>query len=257
MTSRQWLSKIFAQIPRIFLPTMLISTLGTCGQARQSVYASDQKVPIGNVIEPLQTQISQRDMEIIECLVEIAQRNSPQVREVRTGMGLSGFNDIVSIEIASYLTNRKYISSTPSSEDEDGISATITIDPIKLVNISKRQGIAKARWQEAKKQKRVAVVQYYLAYVQARQTAKIATHKMKKMIGSVTVANISSQEILSAKVNHLDNPDYVAVATELLNANTHERIALEELAACVGLSPEEAIAIFNRHLQKLSNSCCN
>ncbi len=250
------------QIHYITLATIFvgISCLGICdtpaeplvsGNAKsirertlQSVNASEQNLHPTKVLEPLQTQISQRDMKIIEQLVAIAQGNSAQVRETKAGMGLNAFTDVVTIEILPSLTNRKYISSSPSSENENSLSATITIDPIKLINTFTQQPIVVARWQEAKKQKRVAVVQYYLAYLQARQATQIATHKMKKFTHA-TVTSIPARTSTEANIHQIDNSDYVTAATEMLGANTRERVALEELAACVGLSPEQAIAIVN------------
>jgi hypothetical protein len=229
---------LLRKIYTIILTTTLvnISVLGICSCDHSLVKGSTPNLNSSNQTELLQTQISQRDMKIIEQLVEIAQRNSPQVRETRAAMGLSAFTDVISIEIAPYLSKQEYISSTPSSENENGLSATFTIDPIKLINTFKRQPIATARWQEAKNQKRVTVVQYYLAYLQARQAVRIATHKLKKFTTTATTK-------ASANTNHLDNPEYLAAATEMLAANTRERITLEELAASVGLSPEQAIAI--------------
>ncbi|MBN3939913.1 MAG: hypothetical protein V7L21_32095 [Nostoc sp.] len=85
-------------------------------------------------------------------------------------------------------------------------------------------------------------VQYYLAYFQARQAAKIATYRMQQLalLGAKTerIATVNSQGL-----SHLVNPDYVAAATEMLNTNARDRLALEELAACVGLSSQATIRL--------------
>lgn len=244
--------KIFYKVPCLILTITLVkSNFCGIGDSKQNYLKASEPNHHNSAQLPqpqiLQTQISQRDMQIIDRLVKIAQRKSSQVRESRAAMSLSRFVDVVSIEVAPYRLNRQYISSSPSSEDENGLTATITIDPVKLVNAFAQQPIATARWEEAKNQKRVAVIQYYFAYLQARQATRIATHKMAKFTHTPTVASTGRTTSNSPTTNHLDNPDYVTAATEMLAASTRERVALEELAASVGLSTEDAIAILNEN----------
>ncbi|NJM73123.1 MAG: hypothetical protein HC862_24965 [Scytonema sp. RU_4_4] len=194
-------------------------------------------------LEPLQTHISQRDLKIIEQLVAIAQHNSAQVQETKAAMGLRAFADIVTIEISPSQTTTNYTSPDASPENERSLSFTITVDPIKFLGSFRQLPVMQARWNEARVQKRVAVVQYYLAYLQARQATLIASYQMQKFTISSPIASLHSQANSSSNVNNLTNPEYVAAATQMLKTSAQERIALEELASCVGLSPQAIIAL--------------
>ncbi|MCF2149433.1 hypothetical protein IQ276_023985 [Desmonostoc muscorum LEGE 12446] len=234
----QWLSKAFAQSFKIFLAVTFVSTAFP-------VIASEDKSISSNQPDVLQTEITQQDLKIIEQLVGIAERNSAQVLETKAAMGLNAFRDIVTIELSPALTT---ISTLPdsSSEYSNSFSLTVTVDPIKFISTFGQLPVLRARWQEARQQKRLAIVQYYVAYVQARHNAIIATYKIKKFTEYSRIVSLDSQATSPENINHLANPDYVAAATSMLDTNTRQQLALEELAACVGLSPKETIAIISK-----------
>jgi hypothetical protein len=220
---------------------VFFAIIGTCFPAVASVEKSNPS----NEAEPLQTEISQRDIKIIEQLVAIAQRNSSQVQETKAALGLSAFVDIMSVELSPSQSTTNYTLPEVSSEVGQSFSLTITVDPIKLFSTISQAPIRQARWNEAKQQKRIAVVQYYFAYLQARQTAKISAYRMQKINGASSVASINYPTNSLHQVNHLSNPEYVAAATEMLSSNAREQLALEELAACIGLSPQATIDLIN------------
>ncbi|RCJ36273.1 hypothetical protein A6769_16330 [Nostoc punctiforme NIES-2108] len=195
----------------------------------------------------LQTEISDRDLKIIEQLVAIAQRQSSQVQEAKAAMGWSAFTDVLSVEFSPSQTKTNYNLPDVTSESQRSFAIAMTIDPIKLLNIIQQLPIRKTRWHEVKQQKRVAVVQYYLAYLQARQATKIAAYQMQQLAlaGAKTerIASMNSQVTLPDRVSLMANPEYVAAATQMLNTNARDRLALEELAACVGLSSQATIKL--------------
>ncbi|MBW4688842.1 MAG: hypothetical protein KME40_28085 [Komarekiella atlantica HA4396-MV6] len=234
MAIAQWLLKAFAQSFGILFIVTLV------GLSFPVIVASEEKSNPNNEPEPLQTEITQQDIRVIERLVTIAERNSAQVLEAKSAMGLNTFRDVVAIEL-SPSSSTTSISPDSSSERENSFSFTITIDPIKFISTFGQLPVLQARWNEAKQQKRVAVVQYYVAYVQSREAAKVAAYRMQKFTGGSRIASLRS----SRNVNHFANPDYVAAATEMLNTNTRERLALEELAACVGLSLQAITNVIN------------
>ncbi len=199
--------------------------------------ASEKKLEASNKLEPLQTKMTQRDFKIIEQLVAIAQRKSASVQETKASVGLNAFLDIATIVLSQ--------SQDFSSEGEHNFSFNITIDPIKLLVTIEKQPLMQARLNEAKSQKRVAVVKNYVAYLLACQAAKIAAYRMQKLTTTTSIASFHSQATYPESVNYLTNPDYVAAATQMLSTNTGEQVALEELAASVGLSPQATIAIIN------------
>ncbi|BAY97571.1 hypothetical protein NIES37_15130 [Tolypothrix tenuis PCC 7101] len=201
---------------------------------------------LNNEPQMLQTEISDRDLKIIEQLVAIAQRQSSQVREAKAAMGWRAFTDVLSIEFSPSQTTTNYNLPEISSESERSFGMALTFDPIKLLNIIQELPLREARWQEAKQQKRLAVLQSYLAYLQAQQATKIAVYKMQQLAiaGTKTerIASLNPQVTVTHQVS-LANHDYVAAATEMLNTNARERLALEELAACVGLSSQATMTI--------------
>lgn len=234
----QWLLKAFAQSFKILLAITFVSTTFP-------VVASEDKSSYGNQPNLLQTEITQQDLKIIEQLVAIAERNSAQVLETKAAMGLNAFRDVIAIELSPALTT---ISTSPNSpsERENSFALTVTVDPIKFISTFEQLPVLRARWKEVRQQKRLAIVQYYVAYLQARQAALIATYQIQKFTGGSGIASLYSQATSPKNVNHLANPDYVAAATSMLEANTRERLTLEELAACVGLSLQEMTAIISK-----------
>ncbi|PHM11848.1 hypothetical protein [Nostoc sp. 'Peltigera malacea cyanobiont' DB3992] len=195
----------------------------------------------------LQTEISDRDLKIIEQLVAIALRQSSQIQEAKAAMGWGAFTDVLSVEFSPSQSTIDYNLPDLVSESERSFAIAMTIDPIKVLSIIQQLPIREARWHEVKQQKRVAVVQYYLAYLKARQATKIAAYRMQQLalVGTKTerIASVNSQVTLTDGVSQMANPDYVAAATEMLNANARDRLALEELAACVGLSSQATITL--------------
>ena len=198
------------------------------------IMASEEKSNVGNKLEKLQTDITQNDLKIIEQLVTIAESKSSQVLEAKIAMGWRAFQDVVSIELSPSLTTTNYNSPDDPDERESSFYLNIAIDPIKLISAFERKPILKSRWQEAKQQKRLSVIQHYLVYIQARQATKIAAYR---------IASLNSSQISVEKVKNLSNPEYVTAATQMLNTKAQEQIVLEELAACVGLSTPEIITI--------------
>lgn len=200
----------------------------------------------------LQTEISDRDLKIIEQLVAIAQRQSSQVQEAKAAMGWSAFTDVLSIEFSPSQTTTNYNLPDLASENERSLSITMTIDPIKLLNIIQQLPMRKARWHEAKQQKRVAVVQYYLAYLQARQATKIAAYRMQQLglVGAKTerIASVNSQVTFPHQVS-LANSDYVAAAKEMLNTNAREHLALEDVWKVLNESIKPVFSALTESLQ--------
>ncbi|MBD2468768.1 hypothetical protein [Nostoc sp. FACHB-145] len=209
--------------------------------------ALEQKANQADELGLLQTNVTQSDVKIIEQLVTIAEQNSSEVLEAKSATGWRAFEDVVSIELSPSLTTTNYNSPIESEEKESSLYLSITLDPIKLISAFKRKPILQARLHEAKQQKRLAVIRYYLAYLQAHQAVKIATYRMQNFTNNKRIASLNAQTNSPENLQSLANADYVAAATEMLNSNAREQIALEELAACVGLYTSAMMAVMNRH----------
>jgi hypothetical protein len=163
-------------------------------------------------------------------------------------MGLGAFTDILSVEFSPSQSTINSTLPDNISVSENSFSITMTTDPIKVLNSIQQLPMREARWHEAKQQKRVSVVQqHYLAYLQARQAKKIATYRMQQLalarLKTERIASLNSQATSRNQVSYLANPDYVAAAMDMLNTNARERLALEELAACIGLSSQATITL--------------
>ncbi|MDJ0732568.1 MAG: hypothetical protein QNJ47_00540 [Nostocaceae cyanobacterium] len=191
--------------------------------------------------EGLQTEITEKDLQIIDQLVRIAEKNSYQVREAKSTMGVNAFLDVVSIELSPSQSSTKYRTPDFYSEDERSFSVSLTIDPIKIFSTINQIPVMEGRLREIKQQTRLAVIKRYLAYLQARQASKIAAYRMQKFPEGERIAS----NVSLGSSQQLHNADYVVAATHMLNKNAEEKIALEELAAAVGLSSQEMINVLH------------
>ncbi|MEO1376003.1 MAG: hypothetical protein AAFW70_17130 [Cyanobacteria bacterium J06635_10] len=215
---------------------------GFFGMILGLVFIGFSAVAVG--AEELQTEITEEDLQIINKLVKIAQKNSYQVREAKYEMGFHAFVDIVSIELSPSQSRTNYKTPDFSSEDERSFSISLTIDPVQIFTAIDKMPVMKARLRETKQQTRLKVMKQYLAYLQARQASKITAYQMHKFEKRERIAIASNAAVGNSR--QLDNVDYVAVATDVFNKNIQERLALEELADVVGLSPEKMINILDR-----------
>ncbi|MBD2435863.1 hypothetical protein [Nostoc sp. FACHB-110] len=210
------------------------------------IVASEQQPNPGENLELLQTHLTQNDIKIIERLVTIAERNSSEVLDAKSATGWRAFQDVVSIELSPSLTTTNYNALEHTSEErENSLYLSITLDPIKLISAFEQKPIFQARLNEAKQQKRLTVIRQYLAYIQARQAVQIAAYRMQNFTNNEQIASLNAQT--PEKLQSLANVEYVAAATEMLNSNAREQIALEELAACVGLSTSAMMNIMNNN----------
>lgn len=200
--------------------------------------------------QPLQTELTDTDLKILTKLIRQAQDNSPAVREARYNRGPINFEYAILPELIR-------------DQENGGFNFGLTINPLYLIAGVQKQSTLKAQVRDAMSQVRVAVVQNYVAYVRAHQATNIAAQKLQKVIASISQTQVAS---LQPQSGHLpqtillaDNPEYVASANEMLAANCDEMIALEVLAASVGMPPDktmevirEEIALDKKNLQEKS-----
>ncbi|WP_404791140.1 hypothetical protein [Altericista sp. CCNU0014] len=200
----------------------------------------------------MQTEITHQDLAIIEQLFTIAQRHSAEVLDAKTALGFSAFQDTVSLELEPSFSLSTSNEEYANSYSEGSFSSTIAIDPIRLISIFQRMPALRARLKQTKKQKRVEVVKFYIAYIQARQAIQIMSDRMQTVTDDSCTKDLKLNSISAKPTQHLSNKEHSDIAVELLNANGRTRIALEELAACVGLSPQETRTILENSVLKQS-----
>jgi hypothetical protein len=191
----------------------------------------------------LQTEITNQDLEIIEQLVNSAQKYSADILEAKVALGFSAFQDIVSLELEPSLSLGAADEDYGGAYTESSFSSTITVDPIGLIGAFQKLPALRARLKQTKIQKRVEVVKYYVAYIQARQTVQTIGDRMGNPIENRCIEERKSHSASLQSTENLNTKEYAETAEKQLNASGNARIALEELAASVGLSPQETIAI--------------
>jgi hypothetical protein len=191
--------------------------------------------------EPLQTKITPQDWQRLERLVQIAQGHSATVKAAKAALGIGAFAETVSLELSQTYSSGSFIEDQEQfPEEERSFEIALTLSPLQIISAIQQRPALKAQLQEAKQQKRVEVIKAYVAYLQARQTTQIATYQMQAFTNRHPLATRSSS---AAVTQTLSNPAYVSAAQEMLSANAQEQVALAELAASVGLSESETLAV--------------
>jgi hypothetical protein len=185
-------------------------------------------IPAQAIPPTLQTDLSDRNLKTLEQLIAIAQSTSATVKEAKANLGLAPFNEVVVLGIGTGVNVGT--SNEPDAENlqEQNFSVEVSVDLVRVISALQGMPARRAQVTNAKRQTRVAVVQAYIAYLQAKQAKAIAQYRMRPY------QNLKSQKSLV-------DAEYVTAATELLTANGNERIALESLAAVVGRSPTELL----------------
>jgi hypothetical protein len=181
--------------------------------------------PLQAIPTILQTDLSDRHFQTLEQLVAIAQQNASSVKEVKAELGVASLGDGLGLEIASSYSKGSFIENREQFEGNGrDISASLTLNLLAIVDALQRRPTLNAKLKEAKSQKRVEVVQAYVAYLQARQAWAIARYRMQQ---------------------HLNKADAEALTTtnEVFTANGNERVALENLATVVGQTPEQILEL--------------
>jgi outer membrane protein TolC len=178
---------------------------------------------------PLQTKLTVQDLERIERLIELAQRQSPDVKEAKAELGLAAFNEVIILGLSTGLNRNTTNEIDAEPVQESAVGVELSVDLVRVISAVQGYPARRARVAHAKRQIRVAVVEAYAEYVLAKQTKSIAQVRLQGQQQTVSV-EIASDEGLTA-------------ATELLSADSNERIALEKLAAVVGRSPTDLLEL--------------
>jgi hypothetical protein len=201
----------------------------------------------------LQVNFTTSDAQVLEDLVQTAVRNSADVREARLAIGIAPWAESVSLGVSRSSFQAEItdaidrLTGDSGGSSSDSISVDIAVQPLSIIYGFLQQPALRSRFREARRQTRLAVIQGYVGYIQARQAARIAEGQLQQ-----TTANAQSLQslqatssLLSTSSNLATNPEYVAAATETLEAKANELVALETLSAIVGLSPEDTLQIID------------
>jgi hypothetical protein len=170
----------------------------------------------------LSTQFSERDRLVFEKLVGLAQQNSAAIKEARVALGMSAWTDSVGLELSpSYSVNRLREDQSEFIESGRGFSATLNLNPLQMLAAIQQRPVLRAKRDEAIRQKRLEVLQAYVAYLQAKQTKTLAQLRLQPH----QTKPAADLELLAAR-------------NELFVASSNLLVALEALAVAVGQSSQ-------------------
>jgi hypothetical protein len=216
--------------------------------------APNPEVPTAEPEQPMQTQFTMADVQVMERLIQIATRNAPVVRDARSEMGVTPFVDALLVEVApSWLSSSLTDTSDPALADyrtsDNSTTITLTFNPLQLIKAIQRQPALISHLRDAKHQTRVAVIQNYVAYVQARQSAAVAQRRLDTVVATIiSDSRIASADLVQVPTSAvlINHEEYVAAATEGLATNGDEMMALEMLAASVGMPSHEVLDVMQQ-----------
>jgi hypothetical protein len=191
--------------------------------------------PVRAIPPNLQTDLTDRNLQTLEKLIAIAQTTAPTIKEAQANLGLAPFNEVIVFNISKGSNSEEGDRFDDENRGSSSLSAEISIDLIRVISAFEGIPARKAQLNNAQRQTRLAVTQAYIAYIQAKQVKAIAKYRL--------------QRFGKAKQN-ITNTEYLTATTELLTANSNERIAFEILAAAVGRSPQEIRAIELQSIDK-------
>ncbi len=222
---------------------------------RQQLLQAEDSAP-AELTEPLQSEMTQADQRVMEELISIAVRNAPAVRDAHAAMGVAPFLDAFVVEIApsriSSTLSDASVLAEPYQYSDNSTTSTFTFNPVQLINGIQQIPALRSHLRDAEQQTRVAVIQGYVAYVQARQSTAISTRQLNTVVASIQeqsqVASIQLNQIPASSVL-VNDESYIAAATESLAANSDEMVALETLAATVGMPTQDMLSVIATTIQ--------
>jgi outer membrane protein TolC len=185
---------------------------------------------------PLQTDLSDRNLQTLEKLVAIAQQHSAAIKAAKAELGISSWGDSVIFEISPAYSTGSFVEDREQFTGNDrSVSVSLILNPLQIVGALQQHPALRAQLREAIKQKRAEVVEAYIAYLQAKQTQVIAQHQLQQHLNKA-------------------NPEALTVTNEVFIANSNERVALENLAAVVGQTPDQMLEILELKVYRQSSA---
>ena len=196
----------------------------------------------------LATFFSPEQLTALEQLVTLSESTSPTVLEAQHALNVAASHrelgtrllDSLTVDIGTGLTGDFY------GQSEPHYSVSAGVDLVKLVNVEDKTGVLQAQVKAAKAENRARVAAAYVGYVVAQEAAEAAAHSVESadaafqvIAARVEVGEATVSDQLTAQ-NAVSNS-----ALALLQANSNVIVSLEQLAAAVGRSPRETLAVVN------------
>ena len=129
---------------------------------------------------------------------------------------------------------------------EPRYSVSAGVDVMKLVQVEDKTGILKAQVEAARAENRAKVAAAYVGYVVAQEAAEAASHTLESIDVSFSVVKARVEVGEATLSDQLTAQNAVSSsALALLQANSQVIVSLEQLAAAVGRSPKETLAVMD------------
>lgn len=207
-----------------------------------SLLTGAQAQPTGT----LETVFSSNDLAALERLATTAQANSPEVLEARHAFELAAadveplgrLTQALDVRAGANLAGNIYSQASPS------YSISVSLDVVSLLEVPDEREVLESYLAQAQAQTRVQVVQAFTGYVVARNTAESAAQALESAEAQfrVTTSRLEVQEVtLNDQISARSLVGSAAVS--LLSANANVIITLEQLAAVVGLTAKQTLAV--------------
>ncbi len=196
----------------------------------------------------LATFFTPEQLTALEQLVTASEGASPAVLEAQHALSVAESQreigarllDSLTINVGTGLSGDFYGQATPR------YSVSAGVDIMKLVNVEDKTGVLGAQLATARSENRAKVAAAYVAYVVAQEAAEAASHTLESIDVSFSVVKARVEVGEATLSDQLTAQNAVSSsALALLQANSQVIVSLEQLAAAVGRSPKETLAVVN------------
>ena len=196
----------------------------------------------------LATFFSPEQLTALEQLVTASESASPTVLEAQHVLSVAESQreigtrllDSLTINVGTGLAGDMY------GQIEPRYSVSAGVDVMKIVKIEDNTGVLRAQVEAARAENRARVAAAYVGYVVAQEAAEAAAHTVQSSDAAFQVVKARVEVGEATLSDQLTAQNAVSSsALALLQANSQVIVSLEQLAAVVGRSPKETLAVIN------------
>ena len=196
----------------------------------------------------LATFFTPEQLTALEQLVTLSEGASPAVLEAQHALSVAESQrelgtrllDSLTVNVGTGLTGDMY------GQIEPRYSVSAGVDLMKLVNVEDKTGVLRAQVGAARAENRARVAAAYVGYVVAQEAAEAAAHSVESADAAFQVVKARVEVGEATLSDQLTAQNAVSSsALALLQANSQVIVSLEQLAAAVGRSPQETLAVIN------------
>ena len=196
----------------------------------------------------LATFFSPEQLTALEQLVTASEGASPTVLEAERTLDIAEAQlelgtrllDSLTVNVGTGLTGDFY------GQFEPKYNVSAGVDLVKLVQTEDNTSVLRAQVKAARAENRARVAAAYVGYVVAQEAAEAAAHTVQSSDAAFQVVKARVEVGEATLSDQLTAQNAVSSsALALLQANSQVIVSLEQLAAAVGRSPQETLAVIN------------